>query len=105
MQIILSSNCHYLAGGLGARYGYAVRKRNGKFHSCRYSRGTVPPDGHWRFIVACAKLAQLQLTIADIRVSEHELLSALREANIYGVAPVGTYNATRLLEFKNTYRL
>ena len=115
MQIILSSNCHYLAGGLGARYGYAVQKRKSGYYGVRYSRGTVPPDGHWRFIVACAELAKMKLHISDIEIHWMELSDALYEAGKFtanrqvranGVEGIKlTYNAEDIINLKITFGL
>lgn len=85
MEIILSKQCEALTGSLGKGFGYAIQKRtdlNGKtrFWGVRYSNGAVPPNGHLRFIFACANLAQMKLHIADIRVPRKELSDALGEA-------------------------
>ena len=103
MKIILSENCASLTGALGKGYGYAVRKHIKGFYGVRFSRGHVPPDGHLRFIIACAKLAQMRTHIVDIQLTEREFRDALTEANIHGVGPVGTYNATRVNEFMRFY--
>ncbi len=105
MQIFLTEQCQSLSGSLGRGYGYHIQRRKNGFFSKRNSKGVVPPDGHWKFILTCAKFAQIKLYIRDLRVTEHELLSALREAGIYGVGPVGTYNTKRIVEFCKTYRL
>ena len=90
MEIILSSNCNSFTGSLGRGFGYYIKShlsyRSGKesFFSQRNSKGSVPPDGHLKFIFACAELAQNGLHIADIRVSHQELSEALSEA---GLAP------------------
>ena len=104
MKIILSEQCASFTGSLGKGYGYAVRKHIKGFYGYRNSRGHVPPDGHLRFIIACAKLAQTRMHIVDIQLTEREFRDALTEANIYGIGPVGTYNAARVNEFMRTYR-
>ena len=83
MEIILSKQCGSLTGSLGQGFGYFIVNRKGRFYSVR-SKHSVPTDGHWRFILACAELAQNGLHIADIRVSHQELSEALSEA---GLAP------------------
>ena len=57
MEIILSSNCKSLTGSLGRGFGYSIQRRKNRFFTKRDSKGIIPPDGHWRFIVACAELA------------------------------------------------
>ena len=104
MKLILTENCASLTGALGKGYGYAVRKSKYGFYGYRYGHGHVPPDGHLRFIIACAKLAQARTHIVDIQLPEREFRDALTEADIYGIGPVGTYNATRVIEFLRTYR-
>ena len=103
MKIILSEQCASLTGALGKGYGYAVRKHIKGFYGYRNSRGFVPPDGHLRFIIACAKLAQARTHIVDIQLPEREFRNALTEADIYGIGPVGTYNAKRVIELMRFY--
>ena len=98
MKIILSEQVKSLTGTLGAGFGYYIQRRKSGFYGVRNSKGIVPPDGHWKFIVHCAELATMGLHIANICVSEREMWSAIREANIQGVGPVGTYNAKRVLD-------
>ena len=85
MEIILSKQCESLTGSLGKGYGYYIRRAPRKdgsvrFFSQRTKHPPIPPDGHLRFIFACAELAQLKTHIADIRVSRIELSDALSEA-------------------------
>ena len=85
MEIILSKQCEAITGSLGKGFGYHIQRRtdlNGKtrFWGVRKSKGAIPPDGHWEFIVACAELAQMRLHISDIRVSRDELVEAVEEA-------------------------
>ena len=80
MQIFLSNQVVSLTGSLGKGYGYAVRRHHLGFYAVRNSKGVVPPDGHLKFILTCAQLAQMRTHIVDIRVSAIELLEALNEA-------------------------
>ena len=95
--------------------GYHLEHRKKGFFSKRNQRGSVPPDGHWRFIVLCAELAQNGLHISDIEVSHIELSDALREAhhfvanqqvyrNAINKAQL-TYNARDVLNLKTTFSL
>ena len=84
MEIFLTEQCKSLTGSLGRGFGYSIRsyksKNKVRFFSKRDSKGVVPPDGHWRFIVACAELAHSSLHIEDIQVDWLELQTALYEA-------------------------
>ena len=82
MKVILSTMCTSLVGMLERGLGYHLEHRKNGFFSKRNQRGSVPPDGHWRFIVLCAELAQNGLYISDIQVSRVELLNALSEAGL-----------------------
>ena len=82
MKVILSTMCTSLVGMLERGLGYHLEHRKNGFFSKRNQRGSVPPDGHWRFIVLCAELAQNHLYISDIQVSRVELLNALSEAGL-----------------------
>jgi len=79
MRVILSNMCLNLAGLLEPALGYFLVKRGDNFYSIR-SKWGAPPDGHWRFIVLCAELAQNHLYISDIEVTVGELDEALEEA-------------------------
>ena len=108
MEIILSSNCKSFTGSLGSGYGYYIRStKKGRFFSQR-SKHTVPPDGHWRFIVSCAELAKAGLHISNIKVSQDEVLEALREAKKF-VAVLNirkdSYNARDILNLETTFGL
>ena len=81
MEIILSKACESFTGSLGKGFGYYIRRRGNRFFGARSKHG-APPDGHWRFILACSQLAQTKLHITDIRVSAQELRDALDEAGI-----------------------
>ena len=87
MEIILSKQCESLTGSLGKGFGYSIQRRKdhkGRYHfySQRY-KWNVPPDGHLRFIFACADLAQMGLRVSDIRVTRKELREALEEAGSF----------------------
>ena len=83
MKIILSKQCESLTGSLGRGFGYHIQKRKNGYFAKRNSKGVVPPDGHWRFILTCAALAQNKLHITDIRVHWIELYDALFEAYLF----------------------
>ena len=80
MEIILSKQCESLTGSLGKGFGYHIQRRKKGFYAKRNTKGVVPPDGHWEFIVLCAEMARHSLYIADIRVSRKELVKAVEEA-------------------------
>ena len=83
MKIILSEMTASLVGTLERGLGYHIEHRKNGFFSKRNQKSFVPPDGHWRFIVLCAELAQNKLYITDIEVTAGELDDALEEAT-YG---------------------
>ena len=80
MKIIISPACKSLTGSLGRGFGYSIQQQRNGFYSKRNSKGIIPPDGHWRFILACAELAQNGLHITDIKVHWMELSDALYKA-------------------------
>ena len=86
MEIILSRNCRSFTGSINKAFGYAIQRRGGRFFAKRNSKGHVPPEGHLRFIYACAEMAADGVFIADIRVPASELADALKEAGIRSVA-------------------
>ena len=89
MEIILSEQCESLTGSLGRGFGYVIVKRGNRFFSQRCNHNvSVPPDGHLRFILTCANLAQNKLHIADIRLPRKELVFALWSA---GYETAGDY--------------
>ena len=111
MEIILSKHCESLKGTLGSGFGYHIQRRTNhdgtiRFWGVRKSKGVIPAEGHLRFILTCAELAQNGLHIADIRVSARELRSAFYEARaLYGDRLVKAnaeqiYNAHEVLDFK-----
>ena len=104
MEIILSSNCESFTGSLGRGFGYFIVRRKNGFFSVR-SRHSVPPGGHWRFIVTCAELAKNGLHITDISVSGEEVEAALVEAGLLHRTPYRLdswkkYNAADVLSLK-----
>ena len=114
MQIILSKQCESLTGSLGQGFGYHIQRRNNGFFAKRNTKGEVPRDGHLRFILSCAELAQSKLHITDIRVPSDELMNALWKA---GRETLGdyvftepdkfpeTFHADDIMKFKNDYSL
>ena len=107
MEIILSKQCESLTGSLGRGFGYFIVHRGKRFFSQR-SRHSVPPEGHWRFILTCAQLAQNKLHIADIRVSREELKQAMYEARIFIAMQhlrKDLYDARDILNLKTTFSL
>ena len=108
MKIILSKQCESLTGMLNSSLGYHIEHRKNGFFSKRNQRGIVPPEGHWRFIVTCAELAQNKLHIADIRVSREELKQAMYEARIFIAMQhlrKDLYDARDILNLKTTFSL
>ena len=111
MEIILSKQCESLTGTLGRGYGYCIQKQKDKFVSKRNSKGSIPNDGHLRFILTCADLAQSKLHIADIRVSAKEFRQACKEAyRWYGdevakAEDTHIYNANDIMRFKEKFGL
>lgn len=79
MKVILSNMCTSLVGMLNPELGYHLEHRKNGFFAVR-NNTPAPPDGHWRFIVLCAELAQTGLYISDIEVTAGELDDALEEA-------------------------
>ena len=108
MKIILSQQCESLTGLLDPQLGYYIAHRKNGFCSVRNAKNYVPPDGHWRFIVLCAQLAQSKLHIADILVLASELRNALYEAHHFNAARnlrLPIYDARDILNFKITFGL
>ena len=109
MQIILSNQCESLTGKLNNRLGYHIEHRKHGFFVVRNSKGYIPPDGQWRFIVQCAQLAQSKLHIADIKVLPAELLCALYNAHHFvaadNVKDHMIYHARDILNLKTTFGL
>ena len=117
MEIILTKQCESFTGSLGKGFGYYIHKRsdlNGKtrFWGVRQAKGEIPADGHLRFIITCAELAQLKTHITDIRVSRRELSDALWDAgreqisnNIFSKKFPEIFSAADVLTLKNRYNL
>ena len=111
MEIILTEQCTSITGSLGRGYGYSIQKRKDRFYSKRDSKGDVPFDGHWRFIVACAQLAILNSHISDILVSAKELREAINEAGFlygYSLAEAKSgeiFHASQVMDFKKRWAL
>ena len=107
MRIILSSNCESFTGSLGRGFGYFIVRRKNGFFSVR-SRHSVPPDGHWNFIVACAEIARMGLHFSDIKASRVEVSDALKEARHFIASQnlrKDLYNARDILNLKTTFGL
>ena len=108
MEIILSERCRSLTGSLGRGFGYHIQRRKNGLFAKRNSKGSVPPDGHWRFILACAELAKNGLHIADIRVSREEVRTALLEAGHHTAMwhlKLNIYDARDIINLKTTFGL
>ncbi len=113
MEIILSKQCESLTGSLGKGFGYFIQRRrgqDGKYHffSQRSKHPPIPIDGHLRFIFTCAELTQMNLHIADIKVSQDEVREALLEAGHHTAMwhlELGMYDARDILNLKTTYGL
>ena len=115
MEVILSNQCISLTGMLERGLGYHLVHRKNGYFARRDSKGFVPPDGHWRFIVLCAELARNKLYITDIKVDWLELQTALYEAKCFTASEQvrrnyadkckATYNARDVLNLKTTFGL
>ena len=115
MRVILSKQCLSLTGMLRTDLGYHLVERENGFYARRNSKGSVPPDGHLRFIFLCAELAQSKLHITDIKVDWLELHTALYEAKCFMASEQvrrnyadkckATYNAGDILNLKTTFGL
>ena len=108
MQVFLTEQCKSFTGSIGRGFGYAIQRRKNGFFSTRNTRGPVPADGHIRFIIACAELAQNKLHITDVKVSREEIKKALYEAR-YFIAMQNLrkdfYDARDILNLKTTFSL
>jgi hypothetical protein len=115
MKILLTKQVESLTGSLGSGYGYSIQRQRGGFFSKRNSKGKVPPDGHWRFIVTCAELTKHRLHITDISIHWQELSLALYEAAHFIAfrqvrangrdAKKIDYNAEDIINLKHTFGL
>ncbi len=107
MKVILSNMCLSLVGMLNPELGYHLEHRKNGFFAVR-NNTPAPPDGHWRFIVLCAELAQNGLYISDICVPRKELKAALHEAHHFVAAShlkLNEYSARDILNLKTTFGL
>ena len=108
MEIFLSSNCESFTGSLGRGFGYSIQRRKNRFFAKRNSKGIVPPDGHWNFIVSCAEIARMGLHFSDIKASRDEVSDALKEARHFIAAThlnLANYHARDILNLKITFGL
>ena len=115
MEIFLSKQCESLTGSLGKRLGYHIQRRKDRFYGVRQSKGFVPPDGHLKFIFACAELAHQKLHVTDIKVDWFELKTALYEAKCFTASEMvrrnytgrgkANYNAVDIINLKITFGL
>ena len=108
MKVLLSQQCLSLTGMLERGLGYHLEQRKNGFFAKRNSKGHVPPDGHWRFIVLCAELARNKLYVTDIRLLAEELEEALQEAGHYVASQnlrKTIYDARDVLNLKTTFGL
>lgn len=113
MELILSSNCESLVGSLNKHHGYFIQRRGKRFWGQRSRSTSIPPDGHWRFILACLRLTQSRLYVADIRIKSDELWDALYDAGHRLAADIvikneytkPIYTAADVLNLKNTFGL
>ena len=115
MKVILSSRCLSLTGMLERGLGYHLQQRKNGIFAKRNSKGFVPSDGHWRFIVLCAELTRNKLYITDIKVHWLELQTALYEAKCFTASEQvrrnytdkckATYDARDILNLKTTFGL
>ena len=115
MKIFVSEQCESITGSLGKGFGYHIQRRKNGFFGKRNPKGHVPPDGHWRFILACAQLAHQRLHITDISVHWMELQTALYYAlhfqaaehvrRNYADKAKANYNADDIINLQITFGL
>ena len=108
MVLNLLSDCKSLTGYIGKGLGYCIQCQKGRFFSKRNSKGNIPPDGHWRFIVACAQMARNGVYISDVRATRKEIREALVEANHYLAAQnlrLDIYTARDIINLQKTFGL
>ena len=91
MKITLSNQCESVSGPIARGTGYYLQARISKSGNLSVvgvrSRGNVPPDGHLRFIIACASIARRKTYFTDISLTRTELHYALLEAQKHNVIP------------------
>ena len=73
MKVILSNQCISLTGMLERGLGYHLEHRKNGFFAKRNTKGFVPSDGHWRFIVLCAELTRNKLYVSDKEIAARSL--------------------------------
>ena len=115
MKIILTEQCESFTGSLGRGFGYHIQRRKNGFFAKRNTKGIVPQDGHWRFIVACAEQARMKLHFADIKVNWMEVQSALYDAHHFTASEQvrrnyadkckATYDTHDIINLKTTFGL
>ncbi len=116
MEIILSKHCTNFSGSINKSYGYSVCRRGKRFFSVRNANRHVPDDGHIRFILASADIAQDGVWFRDILIETYELWQALTEAGLSSFAaalklkygptfPSRTLNARQVLDFAEEHKL
>lgn len=115
MKVILSNQCLSLTGMLEKGLGYHLQRRKNGFFAKRNTKGFVPPDGHWRFIVHCAELAHNKLHITDVKINWLELQGALYKAKCFTASEQvrrnyadkckASYNARDIINLKITFGL
>jgi len=113
MEVLLTKHCESLTGSIGSSLGYYIHRRhdrqgNTRFYGVRQAKGYVPPDGHWRFIIACAQLAKASPYFEDIKVGVNELWQALIEAHEFTAAnnlKLAVYHARDIINLKTTFGL
>ena len=105
MEIILSKYCKSFTGTISRYHGYAIRKTGNRYLSCRTNSRHATPDGHWRFILACAELAKQGFMLSDIRISQDEIMDALHEIGrddyLWKLKFPNTLNASEFLTLKS----
>ena len=115
MEIILSQRCKSFTGTISRSHGYAIKRTGKRFFSQRCPSKHATPEGHWRFILACAELAAQGLMLTDIRIGWEELQSALYEAKYFIASEMVRrnytdkkkvhYDARDILNLKTTFGL
>lgn len=115
MEVILSNQCEALSGTIQRKLGYHLAMRGKRCFAIRNSKGSVPSNGHWAFIVLCTQMAQQRLHITDIKVNWLELQTALYEAKCFTASEIvrrnyadkgkAYYDAADILNLRITFGL
>ena len=112
MKITLSNQCESISGTISRGTGYYLQARRSRSGSLDFfgvrSRGHVPPDGHLRFIIACASIARRKTYFTDISLTRTELHDALSEAHRDNVIPFlkkEIYHADDIINLQITFGL